>query len=619
MSSRPLGRSLQPLPGESLNGFLLRLSYRLRLAPVQLARLARIIQPAASSISRRLLLDLDTGGLAAFARLTGPEAAALTLVPWADRYPPIARSLRTAGQRPQADDWLFSPGTRYCPRCLADDGSTIKEELGGCWKLAWQLPIAFACPGHGIPLQGICPQDHPAVHDLRPLISQVSDSSLHPAQCRQPRPGPAIRGRKKQSCGQRLDQPHVPGPESAPLPPGALALQRRMLAMLEPGHPAEDAAAYFTDLRVVTAILSITWPCSRNLAEPAAQALISQHAGELSAGTRQVIDRPPGQPLATAGLLTTAAAVLDDPERQAALARILRSPRDGPPSRTPWARVFDRHSRACSQQIRDAFEPSARTCRRTGGPRSARALTRTGGFGPEHIPALLEQHWYDEHLARLGYPAPMNMRRAGSVLLVQRAAGGSKGDAAVYLGIRQERSQYSFPPGLARWLNKHDAGEFTAALHRLAAQLDAATGLVNYQRRRQAMQEWCLDPGTWQAITSRLPPVPGPFQPVIDDRKRQEASAFTWAHVTHGEPRFAPRPIEADQPEPVRKDWAGRRASTWHKLTRPGRLNHYAELRKLLIEHGDRLARNIDNSGEVIPRNNNTLCRGHDSCHHVGG
>lgn len=89
--------------------------------------------------------------------------------------------------------------------------------------------------------------------------------------------------------------------------------------------------------------------------------------------------------------------------------------------------------------------------------------------------------------------------------------------------------------------------------------------------------------------------VPGPVQPVLDDRKRQEASAFVWAHVTQGEPRFAPRPIEAGQPEQVRKNWTGRRGNLWHKLARPGRFVHYIELRKLLIEHGDRLASDIDN------------------------
>jgi hypothetical protein len=100
----------------------------------------------------------------------------------------------------------------------------------------------------------------------------------------------------------------------------------------------------------------------------------------------------------------------------------------------------------------------------------------------------------------------------------------------------------------------------------------------------------------WEEIISRLPSFPGPFQPVVDGRKRQEASAFTWAHVTQGEPWFAPRPIEAGQPEHIRREWADRRSSTWHKLAFSGRV-HYVELRKLLIDHGDRLARDIDRSG----------------------
>ena len=365
--------------------------------------------------------------------------------------------------------------------------------------------------------------------------------------------------------------------------------------MLGPGHPAEEAAAYFTDLRVATAVICLAWPASRDLAGPAEQALISRHVSELGAGTRPAVDRPPRHPLAAAGLLTTAATVIDDPERQAVLARILRASADGKPGNTPWVRVFDRHSRSCSRQFREAFEPGTRACRRISGPRSAKAPARTGGYGPEHIPALLEQRWHDQHLACLGYQAPVNIRRAGSVLLVQWTAGGSAGDAAEYPGIRLRAAQHSFAPDLARWLGKHGDEGFIAALRGLAAQLDAGiSGLINYQHRRQAMRNWCLEPDAWEEITSRLPPVPGPFQPVMDDRKRQEASAFTWAYITQGEPRFAPRPIEARQPEAVRKDWLARRGSTWHKLAQPGRFIHYAELRKILVEHGDRLARDID-------------------------
>lgn len=166
-------------------------------------------------------------------------------------------------------------------------------------------------------------------------------------------------------------------------------------------------------------------------------------------------------------------------------------------------------------------------------------------------------------------------------------------DATSYLGIRTGKYKYLLAPGLARWLNQYGTEDFTAAPHSLAAHLDTATGLVNYQRRRHALQEWCLNPGTWEEIISRLPSFPGPFQPVTGDRKRQEASAFTWAHVTQGEPRFAPRPIEAGQPEPVRREWADRRSSTCYKLAFSGRI-HDVELRKLLIDHGDRLARDID-------------------------
>jgi hypothetical protein len=47
----------------------------------------------------------------------------------------------------------------------------------------------------------------------------------------------------------------------------------------------------------------------------------------------------------------------------------------------------------------------------------------------------------------------------------------------------------------------------------------------------------------------------------------------------------------------ARKDWAPRRGNLWHELACPGRLVRYTELRKLLIEHGNRLAKDIDYSG----------------------
>jgi len=175
------------------------------------------------------------------------------------------------------------------------------------------------------------------------------------------------------------------------------------------------------------------------------------------------------------------------------------------------------------------------------------------------------------------------------------------GDAADFLGINPSGGQHAPSAGLYQWLRSHGSARFTAALQHLARSLDTASDLIDYSQRRQALQGWCLDPDAWREITDHLPPVPGPgpVQPTLDDRKRQEASALVWAHVTQGELRFAPRPIEAEQPEPVRETWLHRRGPTWFQLTRPSPLAHYAELRKLLIQHAEHLAKEIDTRAET--------------------
>jgi hypothetical protein len=89
----------------------------------------------------------------------------------------------------------------------------------------------------------------------------------------------------------------------------------------------------------------------------------------------------------------------------------------------------------------------------------------------------------------------------------------------------------------------------------------------------------------------------------MDDRKRQEACAYVWDDVTRGEPRFAPRPIEAEHPPDVRRAWHLRRSSTWSQLSRPDPLDHYAALRELLIQHAEDLARKIDKASDPAQPN----------------
>jgi len=597
VNARPLARSLDPLTGESLSGYLLRLACRLHLTPLHLARLTGCADGTTTTpLGRRLLLDLDIHGFARTTRLTQNEAATLTLIPWADRYPPVTRSRSRATRAAPIDDWLFNNSTRYCPQCLAGDGSPIQQQYGGPWKKIWHLPISFACPDHLVFLQQGCPRHRPSEREIWRLITQTADSTLHPAQCRQP-DYPGGPGRKGPSCGVRLDQPWGTG---YPHPsPGMMETQQRLLDLLDPRHPAEDAGRNFTDLRVVTALLCASWPLGQDLVDPSMVAAVAEHIRWLGAGARQTLDTPPKGAIATAALLTAATAVLDTTDLQGTLAQHLQATWTGRPSRAPWARLLTRHESSCSEVLRQAAEPATRTYRRQSGPHSTKAPARADGYRPEHIPALLEQGWYQQHLASLEYNSPKNMRRTGAILLVQWAAGGSTGDAAEFLGINPGGGQHAPTAGLYQWLRHHGSAPFTAALQDLARSLDNAPALIDYRQRRQALQGWCLDPGTWREITNRLPPVPGPVQPTLDDRKRQEASAFVWSHVTQGELRSAPRPIEADQPEPVREAWLHRRGSTWFQLSRPDPLAHYAELRKLLIQHAEHLAKEIDTRAET--------------------
>ncbi|WP_326770752.1 TniQ family protein (plasmid) [Streptomyces sp. NBC_01591] len=82
---RPIGRSLDPLDGESLVGFILRLSHRLRVAPAELARLTGLTEQDRLGRARAALstwlTPTQVSRFAITARLTPDEVRAMTLEP----------------------------------------------------------------------------------------------------------------------------------------------------------------------------------------------------------------------------------------------------------------------------------------------------------------------------------------------------------------------------------------------------------------------------------------------------------------------------------------------------------------------------------------------------------
>jgi hypothetical protein len=107
------------------------------------------------------------------------------------------------------------------------------------------------------------PQKYAVVEPGNALIRRPG---LHPAQCRSPRQ-PHDKGPDRPACGSRLDQP---GDDGACRPgQAALGAQQRLLGLLSPQHPAEEASRTFTDLRLISALLCSSWPHGRDLMDPA--------------------------------------------------------------------------------------------------------------------------------------------------------------------------------------------------------------------------------------------------------------------------------------------------------------------------------------------------------------
>ena len=248
MPMPPLGRSLIPLPGESLPGFILRLSCRLQLPPARLAALTGLV-PAGHSGARApvsLLTEIPEPARRTFAhmtRLTTGKVAQLGLACLQERYPLPAGAAKNAATIPLSGLLVFAPATRYCPDCLAGDGSPIQDAFGGPWRKIWHLPVVFACTLHQRLLEDRCPECGQVTHSRYlgapvPMLPAMRAGTLHPSQCRTALdPG---RGRTLPTCcGTRLD--HTPA--LRPADPELITLQHKILGLLGPDGPAHTLSA----------------------------------------------------------------------------------------------------------------------------------------------------------------------------------------------------------------------------------------------------------------------------------------------------------------------------------------------------------------------------------------
>jgi TniQ len=626
---QPLGRSLVPIPGESLPGFLLRLSFRMSLPPARLAELTGLAmgRHGTSRLPAVLLTLIPEPNRRVFARmtrLTDGQVTGLGLAAWQERYP-LPAWMTGEPRRLVVDRWsLFAPATRYCPECLAGDGSPIQESFGGPWLSAWHLPVVFACPVHQRLLEHRCPGCGQAVR-VRPagapftLLPAMRLAGLHPAQCRAGTMPSRSHGRvPPPCCGARLD--HA-GPRQQ-ASPGMLALQGKILRLLETDGPASTVSAgmparpgsYFADLRALGLLACSTWPAARHLSpSEETAAAIDQHVASLRqqeaerrAGSPASLAQaapPPLDATASAGLAHIADRILaGTPEEARWQLRPLLPPSTREAGRTSWARWVTHSATPCSEGLRTAYEPLLRRSTRPQLRDRRSALLRTHRWGPENVPALIPEDWYARHFTPLAGVTPILARRTAALRLVQIIAGSSLSEAAELLGIssgygpwRRSAGRVYSPARLAYSgaRQQPDPSGFETGLRSLTRELSTpGTPLIDYQRRRQALETWSISQDTWPSLAAKRSLK---SHPETGDRKRQVASVYVWVRVTCGEPRFAPRPIEATQPPEVREDWQRSWDWTWRNLLHSSQpRSYYTRLRAELDALTDSLARAID-------------------------
>ena len=596
------------------------------MPPARLAELTGLRTAGArgSRLPPILVAGIPAPGLPAFTRmtrLTDDQASELGLAAWRSRYPVPAAETAT-GYRRLDSRLVFAPVTRFCPECLAGDGSAVQESFGGPWLKAWHLPVVFACSVHRQLLQHRCPDCGTVVRERRgsraqyAVLPAMRVPGLHPAQCRAELI-PSNGGRSLPvCCGARLDQARHDLRADTRL----ISLQAKILDLLRPDGPVSTLSAglpappirYFADLRALGLLACSTWPAARPLSPSGETAsAVDEHVDALKREAADQARARPGTPPMDAAASGCLAHIADqilagNTDETREHLRILFPASSRNDRSTYWGLRAVRSATPCSDGLYAAYAPLlwgfSKSGSRPTGKRNA--VLHPQRWEPENIPAFLPEDWCSRHIMPLPGVSPRFIRRTAAVRLVQMAAGGSLGEAAEFLGITSSSTAW---PGVIYTMagrvhvtarQQADPLCFDTALQALARELDdPATPLINYQKRRKALENWYIDEDDWAVLAGRLHHVPGTQRPDSEDCQRQVASIYVWVQLTSGEHILAPKPIEAAQPPEIREIWKRRRRSTiWARMHRSPPSPRYSSLRAELDTLATSLARTIDSA-----------------------
>lgn len=610
-----LARSLEPLPG-----FMLRLSHRLELSPRRVAELTGLHSPRARGVIRvRHALSLDPAVLDKFAQATAmppADASELCLSVFRRRYPPLA-DVDEAESRGRWNSWVLQASSRYCPQCLAGDGTAIQDLHGGPWRRTWRLGVVFACQQHRRLLATSCPVcGNPAFHrSTNESLTPREKVILHPAQCRAV--VATINRRRQRLCETRLDEPpSSPDVEHFDGDSQSLALQQRILDMLNPSLPATTivlgqtipVTRYFADLRLLSMLIQMSWDRAKEVAASITSVdVLDASIQRRVAEARHAAARLPADARAAAELLLVADSILSS---ESSAARSLLHPMltatvDQPGWKQRW--VLQRST--CSPALAQVLEAETKLIkspdqRRIGKPGRVAPtdyirVKPAYSFDHRHIPQFLEAAWFEEQLGFLKEAgvSPVHLRRTIAIRLVELSERVGPTTGAKRLGCPYSRASSSRIEVL-RWLkDPTHRNQYRLAIETLVEVLGNTPHLIDYDRRRQVLSGWSLSQKDWSRVLAeqRLPGFTEDTSgdpALADDVSRLAASAFIWARVTGSEARIAPA-VVAEAGQAPRRAMLGRAMSIYAYRVKRGRPSFLA-FQAILDNFADELTKSID-------------------------
>lgn len=524
--TRRLPRSNQPLPGESLAGYLLNLAHRLELSPADVIKrtgIKTVQRAGVLDLSYSVTLPTDAAQrLATATGMTSPQVTSLTLDGFGSVLD-MARPGKRIARSNYGNKWVNPGRTRACPDCL-------RASPHPNWHARWITPWALACTAHGTLLIDQCPACATPIGDpgtgfVRSLIPSVASAVEHPAACR------SIYERVM--CNNRFDQT-----EATQAQPELLLLQQRLDEAV--AIPTADSNQWLRDLRVI-ALLLVTVGLPDDLSPTPYADAARQHAQERQqqdGDKKRDQSIPPGTSRASAGLLLAADELLRRAEGSTALSDLDRQATEQAP--TAWEQA--KNKSGPSPRLSEALNRHKRSTTRH--QRLAVYLPTVEGLAPEHIPAYLPVAIFQTHLADARHPSGTNgqrsryerpLRRYAPIAVAMHAAQIDATTAGRLLGYPDTLTAAACARASEAFRDHGGEPELFRRIAAITSHYAAATP-IDYRRRRNHFDaDWRIPDDEWTTLQTSLARNNRPWQV-----RHTEYSAWVWSLITISDPLLAP-------------------------------------------------------------------------------